>query len=41
MGEEGRDVRWIVEEAVAVSGDVPGAEGGHPGRFEGWGVIVG
>lgn len=26
-------VRWVVEESVAVGGDVPGADVGHPGGF--------
>lgn len=41
-GEEGVDVRSVgLEEAVAVGGDVPGSDCGHPGGFYGWGVEVG
>lgn len=31
-------LRWVVEEAVAVGGDVPFAEGGHPERLDLGGV---
>lgn len=33
VGSE-RDLRWVVEEAVAVGGDVEFAQGGHPLGFD-------